>query len=183
MSASRAHSARARYFVGAGGFCRSKNPRTGASPAARRGGYMDVPADILAGARMHGAAARRGGYMDVPADILAGARMHGAAARRGGYMDVPADILAGARMHGAAARRGGYMDVHADILAGARMHGAAARRGGYMDVPADIPACNGPARREPKQGSPIGIVPCASAPRPPSGLATYIPQRRANFVV
>ena len=43
---------------------------------------------------MHGAAAGRGGYMDVPADIFAGAKMHGAAARRGGYMDVPADIPA-----------------------------------------------------------------------------------------
>ena len=78
--------------------------------------------------------------MDVPADIPAGAGMHGAAARRGGYMDVPADIPAGAGMHGAAARRGGYMDVPADIPAGAGMHGAAARRGGYMDVPADTPA-------------------------------------------
>ena len=32
--------------VGAGGFCRSKNPQTGASPAARRARPMDGPSDM-----------------------------------------------------------------------------------------------------------------------------------------
>ena len=43
---------------------------------------------------MHGSAARRGGHMEVPDDIPAGAGMHGGAARRGGHMEVPSEFSA-----------------------------------------------------------------------------------------